>query len=89
MRPQIIQGEEVVITAQMRGQLAAINQQITSNTIVNVVSEEKIKGIAGCQCRRSDWPAARSIACSKWRRGKPGCLTWIEFKIQQYHELME
>jgi hypothetical protein len=43
MRPQIIQGEEVVITAQMRGQLAAINQQITSNTIVNVVSEEKIK----------------------------------------------
>jgi TonB-dependent receptor len=43
MKPQIIQGEEVVVTAQMRGQLAAINQQITSNRIVSVVSEEKIK----------------------------------------------
>ncbi|MDE3059333.1 MAG: carboxypeptidase-like regulatory domain-containing protein, partial [Bacteroidota bacterium] len=39
----ILQGKEVVITAQMRGQVAAINQQLTSNSIVNVVSEEKIK----------------------------------------------
>jgi TonB-dependent receptor len=39
----ILEGEAVVITAQMRGQVAAINQQITSKTIVNVVSEEKIK----------------------------------------------
>ncbi|MGD0036345.1 MAG: TonB-dependent receptor [Bacteroidota bacterium] len=38
-----IQGEEVLVTAQMQGQIAAINQQITSNTIVNVVSEQKIK----------------------------------------------
>jgi TonB-dependent receptor len=43
LKPTIIEGREVVVTAQMRGQLAAINQQITSNTIVNVVSEEKIK----------------------------------------------
>ena len=43
MKPQVIQGEEVVVTAQMRGQLAAINQQITSNTIINVISEEKIQ----------------------------------------------
>ena len=43
MKPQVIQGEEVVVTAQMRGQIAAINQQITSDRIVNVVSEEKIK----------------------------------------------
>ncbi|MCX6120884.1 MAG: TonB-dependent receptor [Ignavibacteriales bacterium] len=43
LKPAVIQGEEVVVTAQMRGQLAAINQQVTSNTIVNVVSEEKIK----------------------------------------------
>jgi TonB-dependent receptor len=39
----VIQGQEVVITAQMRGQIAAMNRQVTSNTIVNVVSEEKIK----------------------------------------------
>jgi outer membrane receptor for ferrienterochelin and colicin len=37
-----IMGEEVVITGMMRGQTAAINQQVTSNTIVNVVSKEKI-----------------------------------------------
>jgi TonB-dependent receptor len=41
--PDVIEGSEVVVTAQMRGQEAAINQQITSNTIVNVISEEKIK----------------------------------------------
>ena len=39
----ILQGEEVVVTGQMRGQIAAINQQLTSKTIINVVSEEKIK----------------------------------------------
>jgi TonB-dependent receptor len=43
MKPMVIQGEEVVVTAQMRGQLAAINEQIMSNTVVNVVSEEKIQ----------------------------------------------
>ena len=39
----VIQGQEVVVTAQMRGQIAAMNRQVSSNTIVNVVSEEKIK----------------------------------------------
>lgn len=35
--------EEVVVTGQARGQVAAINQQLGSNTIVNVISEEKIQ----------------------------------------------
>jgi TonB-dependent receptor len=39
----VIQGQEVVITGQMRGQVAAVNQQVSSKTIVNVVSEERIK----------------------------------------------
>ncbi|MGA9406539.1 MAG: carboxypeptidase-like regulatory domain-containing protein, partial [Bacteroidota bacterium] len=39
----ILQRQAVVITAQMRGQVAAINEQVSSKTIVNVVSEEKIK----------------------------------------------
>ena len=38
-----ILGEELVVTAQLQGQAAAINQQISSNTIVNVVSQEKIR----------------------------------------------
>jgi TonB-dependent receptor len=43
LTPAAIEAEEVLVTAQARGQIAAINQQITSNTIVNVVSEEKIQ----------------------------------------------
>ena len=39
----VIEGAEVLITAQARGQVAAINQQLSSNTIVNVISEEKIQ----------------------------------------------
>lgn len=43
--PDLIEGQEVVITAQARGQVAAINQQRTANTIVNVVSQEKIQDL--------------------------------------------
>ncbi len=43
LKPDIIEGEEIVVTGQAVGQVAAINQQLTSNTIINVVSEEKIQ----------------------------------------------
>ncbi len=33
----------VMVAAQAKGQIAAINQQLNSNTIVNVISEEKIQ----------------------------------------------
>ena len=39
---QVLEGEEVVVTAQAQGQKSAINQQLTSNSIINVVSAEKI-----------------------------------------------
>ncbi len=39
----VVQGKTIVITGQAVGQAAAINQQITSNTVVNVISEEKIR----------------------------------------------
>ncbi len=38
-----IEGEEVVVTAQARGQQAAINQQLASNTISNIVAADRIK----------------------------------------------
>ena len=38
-----ITGEEIVVTAQAKGQLAAVNQQVNANQIVNVVSSERIK----------------------------------------------
>ncbi|TRX48578.1 TonB-dependent receptor [Fulvivirga sp. M361] len=37
--------DEIVVTGQALGQMAAINQQINSNTIVNVVSKDKIESI--------------------------------------------
>lgn len=39
---QTIEGEEVVVSAQREGQVQAINQQLSSDQIVNVVSEAKI-----------------------------------------------
>ncbi len=36
-------GETVIVTAQAKGQLSSINQQLASNSIVNVVSAEKMK----------------------------------------------
>ena len=38
-----VQGGEVVVSAQAAGQLAAINEQLASDRIVNVVSAEKIQ----------------------------------------------
>ncbi|MFO7447356.1 MAG: TonB-dependent receptor [Ignavibacteriaceae bacterium] len=39
----VLETEELVITAQAEGQMQAINQQITSNSITNVVSSAKIQ----------------------------------------------
>lgn len=43
MEFQMIEGEVVTVTAQAEGQLGAINQQFTSNTIANIVSQARIK----------------------------------------------
>lgn len=40
---QALEGETVVITAQAKGQESAINQQLVSNTISNIVSEARLK----------------------------------------------
>lgn len=43
LRFATIAGQEVVVSAQLEGQTQAINQQLTSNTIVNVVSSDRIR----------------------------------------------
>lgn len=45
LRPDVVIGEEIVVRGQALGQAAAINQQITANTIINVISEEKIQSM--------------------------------------------
>ena len=51
----LVEGDEVVVTAQVEGQARAINQQLSSNTIVNVVSSDRIQELP-------DQNAAESIA---------------------------
>jgi TonB-dependent receptor len=55
LTPHAIVGKEVVITAQARGQQAAINQQLSSDKIVNVVSEARIQELP-------DFNAAQAIS---------------------------
>ena len=43
LEAKTLEGQTVTITAQARGQLSAINQQLSSNNIVNVVSAEKMQ----------------------------------------------
>jgi TonB-dependent receptor len=43
LAPIVIEGKEVVVTGQLRGQIAAMNQQLNARTIINVVSEERIQ----------------------------------------------
>lgn len=43
--PLSIMGEEVVVSAQIQGQRAAINQQRAANAIVDIVSTDKIKEV--------------------------------------------
>jgi TonB-dependent receptor len=40
---QVIEGEEITVTGQAQGQMEAINLQLTSNTIKNVVSSDQIR----------------------------------------------
>lgn len=50
-----IEGKEVVVTAQAQGQVSAIQQQLASDKIVNVVSEQRIQQLP-------DFNAAQAIS---------------------------
>lgn len=51
--PATLEGEEVVITAQARGQQEAINQQLASDRIVNVVSSARIQELPDANAAES------------------------------------
>lgn len=55
MTPTAIEGKEVVVSAQAQGQASAIQQQLASNKIVNVVSEQRIQQLP-------DFNAAQAIS---------------------------
>jgi TonB-dependent receptor len=55
LNPTTIEGKEVVVSAQAQGQASAIQQQLASNKIVNVVSEQRIQQLP-------DFNAAQAIS---------------------------
>jgi TonB-dependent receptor len=55
LQPTAVEGEEVVVTAQAQGQLQAINQQLASDKIANMVSEARIQELP-------DFNAAQAIS---------------------------
>ncbi len=55
LNSEVIQGEAIVVTAQAVGQLAAINQQLASDKIANIVSEQRIQELP-------DFNAAQAIS---------------------------
>jgi TonB-dependent receptor len=55
LSPTVLMGEVVTITAQGEGQVTAIQQQLASNRIANIVSEAKIQELP-------DWNTAQALS---------------------------
>lgn len=53
LRPDVVEGDELLILSQAMGQARAIQQQRASNTIVNVVSESRIREMADANAAES------------------------------------
>lgn len=83
--PVAIEGEEVVVRAQARGQIEAINQQLSSNTITNVVSADRIKDIPDVNAAES---VARLPGISLIRSGGEGQKVTIRGLSPQYNVMM-
>jgi TonB-dependent receptor len=53
MKAQALEGQEVIVTAQARGQDAAINKQLSSQNVVNVVSAARIQELPDANAAES------------------------------------
>lgn len=80
-----IEGEEVLVTSQASGQIEAINQQLSSNTIKNVVSSEQIQEIPDVNVAES---VARLPGISLIRSSGEGQKVTIRGLSPQYNVMM-
>ena len=80
-----IVGEEVIVTAQASGQMAAINEQLASNTIKNVVSSDRIQDVPDVNAAES---VARLPGLSLIRSGGEGQKVAIRGISPQYNVTM-
>ena len=60
----------VIVTAQIRGQRAAINQQLASTTVANVISTEKMQELPDANAAEAIGRAAWYFFKKKCRRGR-------------------
>lgn len=85
LEPTTLTGEEVIVTAQAQGQMQAINQQLSSNTITNVVSADRIREIPDANAAES---IARLPGISVIRSGGEGQKVTIRGMSPQYNIMM-
>jgi TonB-dependent receptor len=85
LEPVGIEGQVVVVTAQASGQKAAINQQLTSDQIVNVVSAAKIQELPDANAAES---VGRLPGISIQRSGGEGTAVVIRGLSPKYNEIM-
>ncbi|MEM7658597.1 MAG: TonB-dependent receptor, partial [Bacteroidota bacterium] len=79
------QGEEVEISAQVSGQMSAINEQLASNTIKNVVSADRIRDVPDANAAES---VARLPGLSLIRSGGEGQKVAVRGISPQYNVTM-
>jgi len=80
-----IETGEIIITAQAEGQIEAINQQLSSTTIKNIVSSDRIKDIPDVNAAES---VARLPGISLIRSGGEGQKVTIRGLSPQYNVMM-
>ncbi|MDR3625292.1 MAG: TonB-dependent receptor [Ignavibacteriaceae bacterium] len=85
LEPVGIEGQVVVVTAQASGQKQAINQQLTSDQIINVVSAAKIQELPDANAAES---VGRLPGISITRSGGEGTEVVIRGMAPKYNEVM-
>ena len=79
------QTEEVVISTQVSGQMSAINEQLASNTIKNVVSADRIQDVPDANAAES---VSRLPGVSLIRNGGEGQKVAVRGMSPQYNVVM-
>ena len=80
----VLEGEEVIITAQAVGQMQAINQQITANSVKNIVSSAKIQELPESNAAEA---VGRLPGISLQREGGEGNKVVIRGLSPQYNKI--
>ncbi|MGB8319795.1 MAG: TonB-dependent receptor, partial [Ignavibacteriaceae bacterium] len=80
----VLEGQELVVTAQAEGQMQAINQQISSNSVKNIVSSAKIKELPEANAAEA---VGRLPGISLKREGGEGNKVVIRGLSPQYNRI--